>query len=56
MTPIAKAIEQAPRCDRFLTEVGEPCDGLEGCEACLEIAAEAVRDVWVDDAMEEHKA
>lgn len=41
---IMEAIMTAPRCPAFYGDDldPEPCDGLEGCQECLRLAAEAV--------------
>lgn len=36
------ALIRAERCEHFFAEDGDPCDGLEGCDRCLRIAAEDV--------------
>lgn len=35
------------RCDGFYDE-DQPCDGMEGCEQCLRLAAEAAADAIYD--------
>ena len=37
---IKTVIRDARRCDRFFAD--DPCDGLGGCDRCLELAAAAV--------------
>jgi hypothetical protein len=42
---IAEAIRSAQRCEAY-TEALVPCDGLDGCEDCLQSAADAVLDLF----------
>jgi hypothetical protein len=40
---IAEAIREAERCPAYDVD-GEQCDGIDECDACLELAAQAVLD------------
>lgn len=42
MAQIVDAIQRAPRCAGHQAEREDPCDGLDGCEECLTLAAAAV--------------
>jgi hypothetical protein len=37
---VASAIRNAERCPDYYAQVGQ-CDGLDGCETCLELASKA---------------
>jgi hypothetical protein len=40
---VARAIGTAERCDSFYGD-DEPCDGMEGCQACRRMSADAALD------------
>ena len=44
---VREAIESADRCENYYADAsagGEPCDGLDGCTNCLDLAARAILD------------
>lgn len=39
---VMDALRDAPRCERYTPDYGSLCDGLDGCEECLFLAARTV--------------